>query len=150
METRFKGFPSMKQDVNLEGDWFEDTWMEILKELKGAIDQRGDRWEESRKNSIQWEFETRRALSLMLDIADGLGICDFLSVLEESSASKSLVHSIVAAEVEQELRNWYARTLAGNLCVIATSSCAPPGMLNDLRVLLSSAENQLKAVKAYN
>ena len=54
METRFKGFSSMKQDVNLKGDRFEevDTWMEIFimrKELRGAIDQRGDRWEGSRK-----------------------------------------------------------------------------------------------------
>jgi hypothetical protein len=91
------------------------------------------------KNSVQWAYETRQALSLMLDVADGLGICDFFSVPEESSASESLVHSIVAAEVEHELgpRNWYARTLAGNICVVASSSCAPPAMLNDLRVLLS-------------
>ena len=41
----------MKQDMDLEGDRFEevDTWMDILKELKKAIDQRGDRLEVSRK-----------------------------------------------------------------------------------------------------
>ena len=104
------------------------------------------------KNSIQWEFETRQVLSLMLDVADGLGICSFFFVPEESSASKYLVHSIVAAEVEHELglRNWYVRTLVGNICVVASISYAPPAMLNDLRVLLSSAKNQLKAVKAYD
>ena len=104
------------------------------------------------KNSIQWEFETRQALSSIPDVADDLGICSFFSVPEEFSASKYLVHSIVPAEVEHELelRNRYARTLAGNLCVVASSSCAPPAVLNDLRVLLSSAKNQLKAVKAYD
>ena len=76
------------------------------------------------KNSIQWEFETRQALLLMLYVADGLGICGFFSAPEESSASKSLVHSIVVAEVEHELglRNRYVRTLVGNICIVASNS----------------------------
>jgi hypothetical protein len=37
--------------------------------------------------------------------------------------------------------------LVGNLRVV---SCAPPVVLHDPQLLLSSAKNQLKAVKAYN
>ena len=60
-----------------------------------------------------------------------------------------LVRSVVVAEVEPGLgfRNpnyRYARTLAGNLRVVAF--CAPP-RVDDLQVLLSSAKNQLEAVK---
>ena len=100
------------------------------------------------KNSIQWEL-LGQALSLMFDVADGLGIRGFFSVPEGFSVLKSLVHSIVAAEVEHELglRNWYVRTLVGNICAVASSSYAPPAMLNDLQVLLLSVKNQLKAVK---
>ena len=53
------------------------------------------------KISIQWEFETKQALSLKLDLAD---VYRFFSVLEESSALKPLFHSVVAAELELELR----------------------------------------------
>ena len=55
------------------------------------------------KVSIQWEFETERALPSKLDVADGVGVRRFFSVLEESSALKSLVHGVVVAEVGLEL-----------------------------------------------
>ena len=100
------------------------------------------------KTSIQWEFETRQLLPLSLDVAD---VCHFFSVLEEPSAWKPLFHSVVAAEVlelELRLRSRNTQTLVGNLCGVA--SCAPPVVRHDLRVLLSSAKNQLKTVKPYN
>ena len=55
------------------------------------------------KCSIQWEFGTRRALPLKLEVADDVGVRHFFSVLEESSALKSLVHGVVVAEVGLEL-----------------------------------------------
>ena len=101
------------------------------------------------QDSIQWEFETTRRQA----VADGLGIWGFFSGLEEPSTLKCLIHSVVAADsAEAGLwnRNYrYARTLVGNLPVAASLGCAP-AVLHDFRILLSSSENQLKAVKAYN
>ena len=54
----------------------------------------------------------------------------------------------------EEVDTWI---LVANLCVVASrssssSSCAPPAMLHDLRVLLSSAKKSftVKTVKAFN
>ena len=59
------------------------------------------------KNSIQWGSWTRQAHPLKFDVADG--VRGFFSVLEESSALKPLVCSVVASR-------------------------APPVVLNDLRI----------------
>lgn len=86
------------------------------------------------KNPIQWEL-TRWILSMKRHVVDGLEIWAFFSVLEPVPP----VHSVVAGEVPCR----YARYLVGNLRVVAFCAAS---VVHDL-LFLSSAKNQLKAVK---
>lgn len=70
------------------------------------------------KNSIQW-----KVLPVQPHAADE--VCGFSSLPGPGpSALKYQVHSVVAGEVEPRNQCWYARSLVGNLRVVA--SCAPP------------------------